>query len=249
MIRKYPLAKVLYLSYCRQHDEVGLEDWFIQEDDFLNLAKHHFVQAYRSPRADIRTANLFNSQECWAKSRGHESFQALTDEDHRLRKCQSALEDKLGQNFGGLTLKETVGQLLALNETKQAEKLKSDFKMGETSFAWLRVRAMARARQWPELKKYAKQKRMPLSTTNVIRIVRQQAGEAEASKLLAEDFVTHSERYSMYAELGMLAEAANAAFMAKSMESLSALEAMAGGREDILRRVGELKMKLLNKQS
>jgi hypothetical protein len=247
LIRKFPLGKVLYLSYCKQHDVDGLEDWFVQEDDFLNLAKYHFAQAYKSSRSEIRTAHLFNSQEYWGISR-NESFQALTDENHRLLKMQSALADKIGKSFAGMTLKQTAGELLMLGELKQAEKLRSDFKMAETSFAWLRVKAMARNHHWPELKKYAKQKRMPLSTANVIRIVKQQAGDAEAAKLLTEDFVTHSERYSMYAEFGMFVEAANSAFLAKSMNSLTALEAMARDKQDVIKVISNLKMKLQTKQ-
>ena len=51
----------------------------------------------------------------------------------------------------------------------------------------------------------------------------------------------------MYSELGMLVEAANAAFVAKSMESLNALEGMARDREDVLRTINSLKLKLINK--
>ena len=47
----------------------------------------------------------------------------------------------------------------------------------------------------------------------------------------------------------MLAEAANAAFVAKSMDSLNALENMARDREDVLRTINSLKLKLINKQS
>ena len=45
----------------------------------------------------------------------------------------------------------------------------------------------------------------------------------------------------------MLVEAANAAFVAKSMESLNALEGMARDREDVLRTINSLKLKLINK--
>ena len=45
-----------------------------------------------------------------------------------------------------MTLKQMVDNLLSLGELKHAEKLKSDFKMNETTFAWLRVKAMARNR-------------------------------------------------------------------------------------------------------
>ena len=43
-------------------------------------------------------------------------------------------------------------------------------------------KAMSKSGQWAELKKYAKQKRMPLSVANIIRIVKQHAGEAEAAR-------------------------------------------------------------------
>ena len=174
LIRKFPLGKILYLNYCKQHDIDGLEDWFVQEDDHLNLAKLHFAEAYKSSRSDIRTARLINSRDNWENCRNQPLFKELTDENHRLLKCQTALEDKLGQTFTGMTLKQMVENLLSLGELKHAEKLKSDFKMNETTFAWLRVKAMARNRQWAELKKFAKQKRMPLSVANVIRIVKQQ---------------------------------------------------------------------------
>ena len=69
-------------------------------------------------------------------------------------------------------------------------------------------------------------------------------------RLLSEaDFAKPDERFSIYSELGMLAEAANAAFVAKSMDSLNALENMARDREDVLRTINSLKLKLINKQS
>ena len=220
----------------------------MQEDDFLNLAKLHFAEAYKSSRGDIRTARLVNSRENWERCH-NQPFKKLTDENHRLLKCQTALEDKLGQTFTGMTLKQTVDNLLSLGELKHAEKLKSDFEMNDTTFAWLRVKAMARNKQWAELKKYSKQKKMPLSVANVIRIVKQQAGEEDARRLLSEaDFAKPDERFSIYSELGLLVEAANAAFMAKSMESLNALEGVARDREDVLRTINNLKMKLINKQ-
>ena len=46
----------------------------------------------------------------------------------------------MGQTFSGMTLKQTVDSLLSLGELKHAEKLKSDFEMNETTFAWMRVK-------------------------------------------------------------------------------------------------------------
>ena len=56
-----------------------------------------------------------------------------------------------------------------------------------------------------------------------------------------------NERIGMYVELGMLLEAANAAFSAKSMEGLTSIEAMSAGREDLANLVRGFKEKLTMK--
>jgi len=50
LIRKYPLGRVLFASYCRQHDPESLEDWHVQEDDYTALAERAFTQAYETNR-------------------------------------------------------------------------------------------------------------------------------------------------------------------------------------------------------
>jgi len=50
LIRKYPLGRVLFASYCKQNDPDSLEDWYVQEDDHAALAERAFVQAYETNR-------------------------------------------------------------------------------------------------------------------------------------------------------------------------------------------------------
>jgi len=137
----------------------------------------------------------------------------------------------------------------AKDELKLAEKIKSDLKVGDRRFAWLRTRALVDAGKWTELKKLIRMKRPPLPPApQVVRLIRESAGETRAKEFLTEEFVAnHSERFDLFAEFGMFLEAANAAFVAKSLESLTSLEAMAAGRDDILRSVATFKAKLLAK--
>ena len=54
LIRKYPLAKVLYESYCAAHDPESLQDWYVQEDDYGAQALHHVERAMAATTLERR---------------------------------------------------------------------------------------------------------------------------------------------------------------------------------------------------
>ena len=131
-----------------------------------------------------------------------------------------------------------------------AEKLKSDLKVSERRFAWFRARALVRRGQWAELKKLLRGKKCPLPPAQAVRMVRDAAGDAVAKEFLEDEAVMSggvAERVDLYAEFGMLMEAANTAFVAKSMESLNALEQLCAGKDDALKAIAQFKTRLLSK--
>ena len=58
LIRKYPLGKVLYESYCAAHDPESLQDWYVQEDDYGSQALHQIKRAFEAERTETRQAIL-----------------------------------------------------------------------------------------------------------------------------------------------------------------------------------------------
>ena len=166
LIRKYPLATVLYQAYCRESDLDALEDWYVQEDDFVAQAKRNLSQAYESTRSEVRANKFFNMSKQWERTKA-DGFKALSEDAHKLVQEQNKLENDTAESLMGLTTNETIYKLLLAQKAKQAEKLKSDMKVSDKTFAWLKVRALARLRQWDELKKWVKQKRLPISMTQV----------------------------------------------------------------------------------
>ncbi|XP_059091268.1 vacuolar protein sorting-associated protein 16 homolog [Tigriopus californicus] len=246
LIRKFPLAKVLYVGFCADNDPEALEEWFIQEDDFTSLAQFSFKRAYDSGTMDQRLSHLHNAVENWRKCK-MEGYANMAEENQKLLKQQSVLEDKVQQTLVGKTLNQTIFDLLTSNETKLADKLRNDFKMSDKRYMFFRVKALAKTQKWPEIKKLAKQKRQPLSTVSIVRLVREFGGDAQAKEFLNDEFLSPNERFDTYAEFGMFFEAAQAAFVAKSLESLNALETMSMGRDDVIRAISNFKTRLLTK--
>ena len=137
LIRKYPLGKTLYEGYCQSHGDLeALQDWYVQEDDFSSQATTSFEKAMAASRPETRMAQLVNVQELFMKSvspagvtnstKG-ETYAAFAEEQHRLLKCQTMLEEKLpGKSFIGLSLHSTLADLVRDDEMRLADKVLLD---------------------------------------------------------------------------------------------------------------------------
>ena len=133
LIRKYPLGKTLYEGYCQTHgDSEALQDWYVQEDDFSSQAVTSFEKAIAASRPETRMAQLINVQELFNKSGSQvgtssskgDIFASFAEEQYRLLKCQTMLEEKLpGKTFIGLTLHSTLADLVRDDEMRLAEKV------------------------------------------------------------------------------------------------------------------------------
>ncbi len=187
LIRKYPLGRTLYETYCAANDPDSLQDWYVQEDDYASQAKHQFERAVAATRTETRLAILVNAQDLYKKAK-EDSTAALVDDFHRLTKfqvwhskyqlrsyyhfhvgLQANLEEKLGgKTFVGLTLHQTLADLVQAGEVKMADKLRQDFKLSDRRYTWIKLATWARTHQWNELKRYAKQKKVPVPVVNVV---------------------------------------------------------------------------------
>ena len=183
-------------------------------------------------------------QELFKKAKT-EPLAALAEDHHRLLKAQSNLEEKLGRTFLGQTLHQTMSDLIQYDEIKLADKLKSDFKLTDRRYAWLKLTTWARSHKWNEIRRYAKQKKLIVPMTQVIKLTKQHGGQEAANEFLSEEYLNNEDRYNLLSEFGMYVEAAGAAFAWKNMEALSSLESMAVGREDILKTIQGYKAKLI----
>lgn len=86
----------------------------------------------------------------------------LCDEQMKLYKYQKDLENKLKTAFYGLSLHETVKRLLVLKEVKLADKLRTEYKMPDRRYWWLRIHVFGDEDDLVELEKFSKSKKSPI---------------------------------------------------------------------------------------
>jgi hypothetical protein len=96
------------------------------------------------------------------------------DEQIRLLAFQQALEKEDGHRsqFTGLSLNETIRQLLFRNMSKKADKLRSDFKVPDKRYWNIKLDTLAQSKDWDGLWSFANSKRSPIGYTPfVVKLV------------------------------------------------------------------------------
>ena len=61
-----------------------------------------------------------------------------------------------------MNLNETIDLLVQRALFAEAEGMRKEFKLSDRKFWWLKVRALAKARNWSELEKFSKSKKSPI---------------------------------------------------------------------------------------
>jgi len=245
MMRSDPGGSKLYSLYCHNYAPgAQLQDWLQQEDDLVGLGLQAFKDSYSQGRLEGRLGRLVTAQEHLRRGR-QEFLCTQAEEAHRLLKYQGTLEDKLGKVFTGLSLHSTISLLLMEKEAKLAEKLKTEFKVPERRWYWLRLRAYGQSGEWGELLALAKSKKSsPIgSFTPFLDICLQQGERGQAAKYLSL-LTQPEEKLRYFMKLDMLSEAAECAFSLRNLAALSAIELKAGNNFSLLESIAGLKQRL-----
>jgi len=242
IMRQDSIGSKLYTLYCQQPGQQSLlSDWLQQEDDFASMARASYADSFGTGRVEARLARLVAAQENFKKSK--EEFNlSVCEESHKLIKYQGMLEEKLGKLYINLSLHQTLDQLLREREVKLADKLKSEFKLSERKYFWLKVRAFGESGQWAELNALAKTKKSPIGFAPFLDVCLKQGERAQAAKYLS--LLGQEDRLRYALKLGALGEAAEAAFVLRDIDALSRVESLAGGDSHLLDKVAGFKARL-----
>lgn len=87
-------------------------------------------------------------------------------------------------NFSGLSIHDTILQLLQIGELKEAERIKSDFKVPDKRFWWLRIITISEKYKWDDLEKFAKSKKSPIGYEPFVEVCLRQNNLHEARKYI-----------------------------------------------------------------
>ncbi|KAK3023745.1 hypothetical protein RJ639_044454 [Escallonia herrerae] len=207
-IQARPLGRDLFISYARCYKHEFLKDFFLstgqlQEVAFLlwkeswEVAKNPMASK-GSPLHGPRIKLIEKAQSLFSETKEHVFESRAADEHAKLLRMQHELEVSTKQPiFVDSSISDTIRTCIVLGNHRAAVKVKTEFKVSEKRWYWLKVFALATIRDWDALEKFSKEKRPPIDPR---------------------------ERAEAYARIGMAKEAADAASQAKDGELLGRLK-------------------------
>lgn len=183
IIREFPLAQNLYKKFCQMNNVTALKDIYMQEDDFLAQAEMALEESLSSySKLDSSLIEITNNYR-----KAHKDVESELCDDHRkLMKQQKALEEKFARSFYGVSLHDTVKELLVLGDVKMAEKIRSEHKMSDKHFWHLRIDILASNYQWDELEKFSKSKKSPIGFEPFVEVCLRMRNLNEAKKYISK---------------------------------------------------------------
>jgi len=196
-----PASKLLQV-YAREQNREMLRDFYYSDDRRVESAVLSLDEASQmtDPAAiltSVRAAQKFFSED---KDRGFEA--KMMDEDARLLAYQQQLEkDSDGKiTFFGLSINETLRTLLMNGMSKKADKIKSDFKVADKRFWYVKLHALTTMRDFEGLDAFARSKRSPIGYEAFVRHLLEKGHSKEATSYVIR--CDSPRRVDLYVECG-----------------------------------------------
>ncbi|KAG6783962.1 hypothetical protein POTOM_009644 [Populus tomentosa] len=177
-----------------------------------------------SPLHGPRIKLIEKAHDLFSETKEH-NFESKAAEEHtKLLRIQHELEVSTKQPiFVDSSISDTIRTCIALGNHRAAMKVKTEFKVSEKRWYWLKVFALATIRDWDALEKFSKEKRPPNGFRPFVEACIDAAEKGEALKYIPK-LADPRERAEAYARIGMAKEAADAASQAKDGELLGRLK-------------------------
>lgn len=154
-------------------------------------------------------------------------YRACTEEQVALLATQVELERDLHTDtFVDTSLTDTIHNLVVLGENKRAAAVKDAHKMSDAAFWYTKLRALAKARDWVGLAKFADERRSPIGYKPFVEACMEEHANVEAKKYVAR-ISDYAEKVDMYVAVGAIPEAAELALKQRDLDKLNQLGEMA----------------------
>ncbi|KAG2242071.1 hypothetical protein Bca52824_096085 [Brassica carinata] len=198
MIQGRVLARDLFVAYSRCHKQEFLKDFFLSTGQIHEVAFLLWKESWDmgknpmaskgSPLHGPRIKLIEKASNLFSQTKEH-TFESKAAEEHaKLLRIQHELEASTKQAiFVDSSINDTIRTCIVLRNNRAAAKVKSEFKVSDKRWYWLKTFALATIKDWEALEKFSKEKRPP---TDLV------------------------ERGEAYARIGMAKEAADAAAQA-----------------------------------
>lgn len=206
-----------------------LKKFYYQDDRRLDTAQLDYQIALLQQKNTLDEAitQLAEVKRAYQSISGKNFASKAVGEQERLLKLQKQLEVDFDQPFVGLSVSQTISNLLTEGQTSRAAKVKDDFKVTESRYWWIMLQALVARKDWDHLERFAKSKKSPIGYypfyNECIKAGNQKAAAKYVSSCTNFDY---KKRIDMFVECNDIRGAVGEASKAKDAECLEELKAL-----------------------
>jgi len=231
LLTNRPLATALVESSAKGQDSELLKDLYYQDDRRLDGANLLFREALSQSLLQPKLDKIKLAQKLLQDSKDATSvlYTKSHTEVSQLLKLQDALDRDLPFKTTGISLNQTLYQLIKAGYGKRAHKIQADFKVPEKTYWWLRLRALVAKRDWGELEEVSKVRKSPIGWEPFFNEVLG-AGNTKLAAMFVSKCtgLSAQERSEMFVKCGQVVKAGEELLRVKDIGGLEGLRAKAG---------------------
>ncbi|KAF3313629.1 hypothetical protein TWF173_005702 [Orbilia oligospora] len=231
IINDRPLAYSLIETSARNIDTELLKDLYYQDDRKSDGANVILKESLMQENFTTRIDKLKLASKLLKDSKEHALDSSALEESIKLLTMQESLErDVFEETFVGLSLNDTIFKLTRLGFHPRANKIRSEFKMPDKRFWWIKLRGLVAKREWAEIEEWSKLKTSPIGWEPFFNECLSAGNTKVASIFIPKcKNLGYAERINMWVQCGMIVKAGEEALLAKDYGSLEGLLPKATG--------------------
>ncbi|KAF2486194.1 Vps16, N-terminal region-domain-containing protein [Neohortaea acidophila] len=229
-IRSRPIATAIFVSTASDENQEMLKKFYYQGDRPLDGSNILLSEALDASELNSATDKLKSASRLLRDSKEHAAQVAALEDTQKLLRFQETFEKELNEQYVGLSINETLSKLMKTGNVKRSQKIQSEFKIGEKTVSWIRLRALVSRREWRELEDLGKAKKSPIGWEPYFNEILG-AGNTKLASVFIPKCTTLplGERIEMWLKCGMPRQAVEEARKMKDRNALEELRSKVDG--------------------
>ncbi|KAI8983029.1 Vps16, N-terminal region-domain-containing protein [Pilobolus umbonatus] len=223
MINNKPMAANLLEVYCKEQDTELLKDFYYQDDRRIDGANIVLAEGFNEMNISERIKKLKIAGKTYSEHRDRTFEAKAVDEAVKLLQFQLTLEKDSGQSYTGLSISDTIYKCTTQGQHNKASKIKTDFKVPDKRFWWIKLRALVEVRDWENLEKFSKSKKPPIGYEPFVEECIKAKQYQEANKYILK--CDPAVRPMLFIKIGAFKEAGEQAYLNKDVDGLRQVRA------------------------
>ncbi|KAF9445538.1 vacuolar protein sorting-associated protein 16 [Macrolepiota fuliginosa MF-IS2] len=164
-------ARRLLEVYAREQDREMLRDFYYSDDRRVESAVLSLDEASRATDQTAKLTSVKTAQKFFSEDKDRNFEAKMMDENARLLTLQQQLEKETDGkiSFFGLSVNDTIRQCLVNSLSKRADKVKTEFRVPDKRFWYLKLHSLTEVRDFEGLDAFSKSKRSPIGYEPFVR--------------------------------------------------------------------------------